>query len=130
MSPLRSVKITGGVGVPVAYDSVGASTFEGTLGSLARRGLFVSYGNASGPAPAVEPGRLSRMGSLYLTRPTLFDYVATTADLDESAGALFDMISSGKVKIDIGQTFSLADAQKAHEALESRRTTGASLLIP
>ncbi|OYU68731.1 MAG: quinone oxidoreductase [Alphaproteobacteria bacterium PA2] len=123
-------KITGGVGVPVAYDSVGASTFEGTLGSLAPRGLFVSYGNASGPAPAVEPGRLSRMGSLYLTRPTLFDYVATTADLDESAGALFEMIGSGKVKIDIGQTFSLADAQKAHEALESRRTTGASLLIP
>ena len=123
-------RITGGVGVPVAYDSVGASTFEGTLGSLARRGLFVSYGNASGPAPAVEPGRLSRMGSLYMTRPTLFDYVATTADLDESAGALFEMIGSGKVKIDIGQTFSLADAQKAHEALESRRTTGASLLIP
>lgn len=123
-------KITGGVGVPVAYDSVGASTFEGTLGSLARRGLFVSYGNASGPAPAIEPGRLSRMGSLYLTRPTLFDYAATTAELDESAGALFGMIGSGKVKIDIGQTFSLADAQKAHEALESRQTTGASLLIP
>lgn len=123
-------KITGGVGVPVAYDSVGASTFEGTLGSLARRGLFVSYGNASGPAPAIEPGRLSRLGSLYLTRPTLFDYAATTDELDESAGALFEMIVSGKVRIDIGQTFALADARKAHEALESRKTTGASLLIP
>ena len=123
-------KITEGLGVPVAYDSVGASTFEGTLGSLARRGLFVSYGNASGPAPAIEPGRLSRMGSLYLTRPTLFDYVATTTDLDDSAGALFQMIETGRVKIEIGQTFALADARLAHEALESRQTTGASLLIP
>ena len=123
-------KITGGLGVPVAYDSVGASTFEGTLGSLARRGLFVSYGNASGPAPAIEPGRLSRMGSLYLTRPTLFDYVATTADLDDSADALFQMIETRQVKIEIGQTFGLADARLAHEALESRKTTGASLLIP
>ena len=123
-------KITDGLGVPVAYDSVGASTFEGTLGSLARRGLFVSYGNASGPAPAIEPGRLSRMGSLYLTRPTLFDYVATTTDLDDSAGALFQMIETGRVKIEIGQTFALADARLAHEALESRQTTGASLLIP
>jgi len=123
-------RITGGVGVPVAYDSVGASTFEGTLASLARRGLFVSYGNASGPAPTIEPGTLSRMGSLFLTRPTLFDYVATTADLDDSASALFAMIASGKVRVDIGQTFSLDNARLAHEALEARRTTGASLLIP
>ena len=123
-------KITGGVGVPVAYDSVGAATFEGTLGSLSRRGLFVSYGNASGPAPAIEPGRLSRMGSLYLTRPTLFDYAATTDELDASAAALFEVIASGQVKIDIGQTFALADARAAHEALESRDTIGASLLIP
>ncbi|OXE35583.1 MAG: quinone oxidoreductase [Phenylobacterium zucineum] len=123
-------RITNGIGVPVAYDSVGASTFEGTLASLARRGLFVSYGNASGPAPAVEPGRLSRMGSLYLTRPTLFDYVATTADLDDSAGALFHMIKCGKVQIEIGQTFSLDDARLAHEALESRQTTGSTLLLP
>ena len=123
-------EITGGLGVPVAYDSVGAATFEGTLGSLARRGLFVSYGNASGPAPAIEPGRLSRMGSLYLTRPTLFDYAATTDELDASAAALFEVIASGQVKIDIGQTFALADARAAHEALESRDTIGASLLIP
>ena len=123
-------KITGGVGVPVAYDSVGAATFEGTLGSLARRGLFVSYGNASGPAPAIEPGRLSRMGSLFLTRPTLFDYVATTEELDASAATLFGVVGSGQVRIDIGQTFPLEEAQRAHEALEARDTVGASLLIP
>ena len=123
-------EITGGVGVPIAYDSVGADTFEGTLASLARRGIFVSYGNASGPAPAVEPLRLSRGGSLYLTRPTLFDYVATPAELEESTGALFDVILSGKVKIEIGQTFPLTEARRAHEALHSRDTIGASLLIP
>ncbi len=123
-------RITGGAGVPVAYDSVGAATFEGTLSSLARRGLFVSFGNASGPAPAVDPGRLSRMGSLFFTRPTLFDYVASTAELDASAEALFSMVASGKVRIDIGQTFALSSARQAHEALESRSTIGASLLIP
>ena len=123
-------EITGGVGVPIAYDSVGADTFEGTLASLARRGMFVSYGNASGPVPAVEPLRLSRGGSLFLTRPTLFDYVATPAELEESTSALFDVILSGKVKIEIGQTFPLAEARRAHEALHSRDTIGASLLIP
>lgn len=123
-------EITGGVGVPVAYDSVGKDTFEGTLSSLSRRGLFVSYGNASGPVPAFEPARLQRAGSLYFTRPTLFDYAVTTAELDESAAALFGMIASGKVKVEIGQTFGLAEARKAHETLESRATVGASLLIP
>jgi NADPH2:quinone reductase len=123
-------RLTDGKGVPVAYDSVGASTFEGTLASLARRGLFVSYGNASGPAPPVDPGRLSRMGSLFFTRPTLFDYVATTGELDASAAALFDVIRAGIVRIDIGQTFALSEARQAHEALEARSTIGASLLIP
>jgi NADPH2:quinone reductase len=123
-------RITGGAGVPVVYDSVGAATFEGSLASLARRGMMVSFGNASGPAPAIEPGRLSRMGSLFLTRPTLFDYVATPAELDESAQALFAVIGSGAVKIEIGQTFPLAQARRAHEALEARDTVGASLLIP
>jgi NADPH2:quinone reductase len=123
-------RITDGKGVPVAYDSVGKDTFEGTLASLARRGLFVSFGNASGPAPPVDPQRLARGGSLFFTRPTLFDYIATTEELDESAAALFEMIGSGTVKIDIGQTFPLADARNAHEALESRQTIGASLLIP
>lgn len=123
-------RLTDGAGVPVAYDSVGAATFEATLNSLARRGLFVSYGNASGPAPAILPGRLSQLGSLFLTRPTLFDYVATTAELDASAAALFDVIASGQVRIDIGQTFPLAEAKTAHQALEGRETVGASLLIP
>jgi NADPH2:quinone reductase len=123
-------RITGGVGVPVAYDSVGKDTFEGTLGSLARRGLFVSFGNASGPAPPFAPARLSAAGSLYITRPTLFDYVVTQAELEESARLVFDMVASGKIAIEIGQTFPLADARRAHEALEARNTVGASLLIP
>ena len=123
-------RITGGVGVPVAYDSVGAATFDGTLGSLAKRGLFVSFGNASGPPPPVAPAQLLRAGSVYLTRPTMGDYLATAAELDESSGALFEVIGSGKVKIEIGQTFPLAEARRAHEALEGRETVGASLLIP
>ncbi len=123
-------RITDGKGVPVAYDSVGKDTFEGTLGSIARRGLFVSFGNASGPVPAFEPRRLQMAGSLFFTRPTMGDYLATTAELDASAAALFEVIGSGKVQIEIGQTFPLAEARKAHEALESRNTVGASLLIP
>lgn len=123
-------RLTDGKGVPVAYDSVGAATFEGTLGSLARRGLFVSFGNASGPVPPFAPLRLSQAGSLFFTRPTMGDYQVTTEELDESAAALFAVIASGAVKIEIGQEFALADARKAHEALEGRETVGASLLIP
>ena len=123
-------RITGGAGVPVAYDSVGKDTFEGTLASLARRGLFVSFGNASGPVAPFAPGRLAAGGSLYLTRPTLFDYIVTVEELDESARLVFDMVASGKIEIEIGQTFALGDARKAHEALENRATVGASLLIP
>lgn len=123
-------RITDGKGVPVAYDSVGKDTFEGTLASLARRGLFVSFGNASGPAPAVDPMRLMRGGSLMFTRPTLFDFSITTEELDASAAAVFGMIASGKVKIEVGQTFALSDARRAHEALEARNTLGSSLLIP
>jgi NADPH2:quinone reductase len=123
-------RITGGKGVPVAYDAVGKDTFEGTLKSLARRGLFVSFGNASGPAPPVEGRQLMLNGSLFFTRPTMIDYQTTTEELDASAAAVFEMIGSGKVKIEIGQTFPLAEARKAHEALESRATIGASLLIP
>ena len=123
-------RITSGVGVPVAYDSVGKDTFEGTLASLARRGLFVAFGNASGPAPPVPPGRLAAGGSLYLTRPTLFDYIVTPEELAASAGQVFEMVESGQINIEIGQTFGLSDARAAHEALESRATMGASLLIP
>ncbi|HWA60039.1 MAG TPA: quinone oxidoreductase [Caulobacteraceae bacterium] len=123
-------ELTGGAGVPVAYDSVGKDTFEGTLASLARRGLFVSYGNASGPVPPFAPLRLSQAGSLFFTRPTMFDYVVTTEELDESAGALFDMIGAGKVKIEIGQRFPLAETRRAHEALQGRETHGATVLLP
>jgi NADPH2:quinone reductase len=123
-------EVTGGAGARVAYDGVGAATFEASLASLGRRGMLVSFGNASGPAPAVEPGRLSRAGSLFLTRPTLFDYIATPEELDASAAALFHVLEAGVVKIDIGQTFPLAQTRRAHEALEARVTTGQTLLIP
>ena len=123
-------RITDGKGVPVVYDSVGKDTFEGSIGSLARRGLFVTFGNASGPVPPFPPGRLAQGGSLYMTRPTLFDYIVTREELAASAAAVFEMIAAGKVKVEIGQTFALDDARKAHEALEGRATIGASLLIP
>jgi NADPH2:quinone reductase len=123
-------KLTDGKGVKVAYDSVGKDTAEASLASLAKRGLFVTFGNASGPVPPVAPLELSRRGSLFMTRPTLFDYIATPEAFRASAGALFEMIASGAVKIEIGQTFALADVRKAHEALESRATTGATVLIP
>jgi NADPH2:quinone reductase len=126
----RVKALTGGQGARVVYDGVGAATFEASLASLGRRGMLVSFGNASGPAPAIEPARLARGGSLFLSRPTLFDYVATNEELDASAAALFHVIESGAVKIDIGQTFPLAEARRAHEALEGRLTTGQTLLIP
>jgi NADPH2:quinone reductase len=114
--------------VSVVYDSVGADTFETSLSSLARRGLMVSFGNASGPAPAVEPLRLSRGGSLFLTRPTLFDYVATVDELDTAAEALFAVIASGEVRIEIGQRFALDQVAEAHRTLASRATTGATVI--
>lgn len=122
--------ITAGRGVVVAYDSVGKSTFEASLASLSRRGTLVLFGNASGPVPPFDPLRLSRGGSLYVTRPTLFDYVSTVEELDESAAALFEVIRSGAVKIEIGQTFPLTNIREAHEALEARKTTGSTILLP
>ncbi|RYG16757.1 MAG: quinone oxidoreductase [Caulobacteraceae bacterium] len=126
----RVKALTNGEGVAVVYDSVGASTFEASLASLARRGTLVIFGNASGPVPAFDPLKLSRGGSLYVTRPTLFDYVTTVEELDASAAALFEMISSGRVRIEIGQTWPLEQVRQAHDALEGRRTTGSTLLIP
>ncbi len=126
----RARELTGGEGVHVVYDGVGKASFDASLASLRRRGMLVSYGNASGPAPAVEPLRLSRGGSLYLTRPTLFDYVATTEELDASAAALFEAVRAGKVRVEVGAEFPLADARKAHEVLEAGKTTGSTLLIP
>jgi NADPH2:quinone reductase len=122
--------LTDGEGVEVVYDGVGKATFEGSLKCLARRGVMVLYGGASGPAPAVDPLTLMRGGSLFLTRPTLFDYCATTAELDEAAEALFDLMGAGKLQVPIGQTFALKNAADAHRALEGRQTTGSTLLIP
>jgi NADPH2:quinone reductase len=126
----RVREINGGEGVPVVYDSVGKDTFMGSLDCLAPRGMMVSFGNASGAVPAFEPGILSAKGSLYLTRPTLMNYTATARELQETADDLFAVIVSGAVKIAIHQRFKLADARKAHEALHSRATTGATILIP
>ncbi|MEQ9495812.1 MAG: quinone oxidoreductase [Deltaproteobacteria bacterium] len=126
----RTKAITGGAGVPVVYDSVGRDTFERSLKCLARRGTFVGFGNASGKPDLFDLAKLAQGGSLYATRPTLFDYVATREELLESSGALFDVIASGAVKIDIRQRFPLADAAEAHRALESRATTGSTVLVP
>ena len=126
----RVREITDGHGVPVVYDSVGKTTFDASLASLARRGLIVCFGNASGPPAAVEPLRLSRGGSLFLTRPTLHDYVVTPEELDASAAAVFEMLGRGQVKVEIGQRFPLTEARAAHEALEARRTTGSTVLVP
>lgn len=128
--PARVREITGGAGAAVSYDGVGRSSFEASLKSLARRGMLVSFGNASGAVPAVEPLALMRGGSLYLTRPTMADYVTTREEHDDSAAALFEVILSGAVKIEIGAEFPLRDARKAHEALQAGETTGSTLLIP
>jgi NADPH2:quinone reductase len=125
---LRS--LTGGAGVDVVYDGVGQATAEGSLTSVARRGWLIVYGAASGPAPLVDPLALMRAGSIVFTRPTLFDYAAATEELDSAAAALFALIQSGAIKPDIGQRFALKDAADAHRALESRATTGSTLLIP
>jgi NADPH2:quinone reductase len=126
----RVREITSGEGVPVVYDSIGKDTWSGSLDCLAVRGMIVSFGNASGPVPAFEPGILSAKGSLYLTRPTLMHYTRTAQELQETADDLFAVIASGAVKIAIHQRFKLADAAKAHEALHSRATTAATILLP
>ena len=126
----RVREITGGNGVPVVYDGIGKDTFMGSLDCLSVRGMLVSFGNASGALPAFEPGILSAKGSLYLTRPTLFHYTRTPRELQETADDLFTVIQSGAVKIAIHQRFPLAEARQAHEALHSRATTGAMLLLP
>ncbi len=126
----RVREITGGAGVRVSYDGVGKASFEASLKSLGRRGMLVTYGNASGPVPPFEPLALSRGGSLYLTRPTLFDYVATPEELDACAAAVFEVIQSGAVKIEIGREYPLREVRKAHEDLQAGATTGSQVLIP
>jgi NADPH2:quinone reductase len=123
-------RITGGRKCDVVYDAVGKDTFPASLDCLRPRGMFVSFGNASGPVPPFPMTLLSQKGSLYATRPTLFSYVATRAELEESANALFDVVARGIVKIRINQRYPLADAARAHDDLEGRKTTGATVLIP
>lgn len=122
--------LTGGKGVDVVYDGVGKDSWAASLASLKRRGLMVSYGNASGAVPPVSLLELSRGGSLYVTRPTLFDYIATPQELAHTAERLFDRMQRGVVKAVIGQRFALSEAAEAHRALEARETTGATVLIP
>ncbi len=126
----RVRELTNGAGVDVVYDSVGKDTFPRSLDCLKPRGLFVSFGNSSGPVDAFNMGLLAQKGSLFATRPTLFAYIATRAELDACANSLFDVVQGNKVRININQTYPLAEAGRAHTDLETRKTSGTTLLIP
>jgi NADPH2:quinone reductase len=126
----RVKAITGGKGVPVVYDSVGKSTWEGSLDCLRPLGMWVSFGNASGPVPPLNTAILAQKGSLFLTRPTLITYTASRADLEMTSRSLFDIVKSGKVKIEITARYKLADAAQCHRDLEGRKTTGSVILLP
>jgi len=121
---------TGGAGVDVVYDSVGKGTFPGSLDCLKPRGLWVSFGQSSGPVPEFRINLLAQKGSLFATRPSLWDYIATRKDLVSTANDLFSVLKTGAVKVSVNQTFALKDAAMAHRAMEGRRTTGSSVLIP
>ena len=122
--------LTGGHGVDVVFDGVGKATFEASLDSLKKRGLHISYGNASGPVGEVDLGILARKGSLFVTRPTLFDYYATRAEIEVHGSRVIDLIGSGVLKVNIDQRYPLHDAARAHCDLEARRTTGSTVLLP
>jgi len=122
--------LTDGRGVPVVLDGVGKASWQASMRSTARRGLLVSYGNASGVSPPISALELMRAGSIYLTRPTLADYCANPEEMCASAARLFAMMESGAVEVQIGQRFALADAADAHRALEARATTGSTVLVP
>jgi NADPH2:quinone reductase len=122
--------LTGGEGVAVVYDGVGKTTFDASLASLRRRGMLVLFGAASGPVPPVDPQRLNTGGSLFLTRPTLFHYTATRAELEWHAGAVFDAVAAGTLDIRIGHRYPLAEAAQAHRDLQGRLTTGKLVLLP
>jgi NADPH2:quinone reductase len=126
----RVRELTGGAGLPVVYDSVGASTYEKSLACLRRRGLLVSFGSASGPIPPFDLFRLNRMGSLYVTSAGLADYTHTRQELVERAEDLFSVVTSGAVRIEVKQRYPLAEAARAHRDLEARRTAGSSILLP
>jgi NADPH2:quinone reductase len=121
-------RITDGAKLPVVYDSVGRDTFLKSLDCLKTRGLMVSFGNSSGPPDPIAPGMLAQKGSLYLTRPTLFHYIATREQLEQGARELFAMVTDGKVKIEVKQSFPLKDAAEAHRQLEARQTSGSTIL--
>ncbi|NTS33912.1 quinone oxidoreductase [Phyllobacterium sp. BT25] len=126
----RVKELTGGKGVDVVYDSVGKDTFDGSLDCLRPRGMIVCFGQSSGPVPPFDLGILSRKGSLYLTRPTLFVYVAAREALESGANELFDLVAKGVIRIEVGQTYPLKDVANAHRDLEARKTTGTTVLIP
>ena len=126
----RVKEITGGKGVRVVYDSIGKDTFNGSLDCLRPLGMMVTFGNASGPVPPVDTAELSKRGSLFLTRPTLFTYTAQRSDLLAISKDLFDAVTSGKVKIEVNQTYALKDAAQAQIDLVARKTTGSTVLIP
>ncbi len=126
----RVKEITEGVGVPVVYDSIGADTFTGSLDCLSPLSMMVSYGSASGPVPPFGLNELASRGSLFITRPSLFSYIAKRNDLETMAAELFGMVEGGKIRIDINQRYELQNAAQAHRDLEARRTTGSSILIP
>lgn len=126
----RVREVTGGEGVPVVYDSVGKDTFEGSLACLRPRGVMASYGEASGDPPLVQPRRLGALGSIFLTHPSLPHYTLTRDDLLASANDLFELVAAGRIKIEIGQSYPLAEAARAHRDVESRKTTGSAILIP
>jgi len=126
----RVREITGGAGVRVVYDGVGKDTFAGSLDSLQTCGMLVSFGNASGPVPPFDPLLLSQKGSLFVTRPTLMHYTAKRADLVALGSELFDVVGAGKVRIEVNQTYPLADVASAHRDLEARKHTGSTVLLP
>ena len=126
----RVKDITDGAGVPVVYDSVGKDTFAGSLDCLRRRGMMVTFGNASGPVDPFPPAQLGAKGSLFLTRPSLMDYTAERADLLNAAAELFEVVGGGTVRISVNQTYPLSEAEQAHRDLEARKTTGSTLLLP
>ncbi|BBD99412.1 quinone oxidoreductase [Sphingobium amiense] len=123
-------ELTGGLGVDIVYDGVGKDSWPASFASVRRRGMIVSYGNASGAVPPISLLDLSRGGSLFVTRPTMFDYVGTREELERTAARLFDRIERGVVRAAVNQRFALTDVADAHRALESRQTTGATILIP
>jgi NADPH2:quinone reductase len=126
----RVKEITRGKGVPVVFDGVGKDTFMDSLDCLAPLGMMVSFGNASGAVPPFNIGMLAQKGSLFLTRPTLVNYTATREDLDAAARDLFSVVKKGVVEIKINQTYPLREAAQAHADLESRKTTGSTVLLP